>query len=294
MKNTVEQGLGVTSAALGQRIRALEDYVGTPLLVRGPAGVAATPMAAEVVADLGQAFAKLNQVAQALHMAHPARVVIVADPDWIELWLQPRLPQFIAANPQADIRMSRSDSADPWAMLADLRVEYGSLPDSAEVTRLFGDYCVPISSDDAIRRIFQFQDGPRLEGQPLLHMENPTNDPDQVGWADWVEHFGFRQTGVDRGVRYSRIAHGLQAVVADAGTLLCRLSLALPKLDNGDISLPFGPHFGAATSHCYFLRQREAALKRPLVQRFNDWLLAEASVTRARIEVFQSASDWRR
>ncbi len=286
--------LGVTSAALGQRIRALEDYVGTPLLVRGTAGVGATAMAAEVVADLGEAFAKLNQVAQALQMSHPARVVIVADPDWIELWLQPRLPQFIADNPQADITMVGSDSADHRTALADLRVAYGAIPDGAGATRLFGDYCVPLCSDDNIRRIFQFQEAPQLEGQPLLHMENPSNDPKQPDWAGWVEHFGFRQTGVERGVRYSRIAHGLQAVVADAGTLLCRMSLALPRLDEGVISMPFGPRSGAATSHCYYLGQRDAPMSRPLVGRFIHWLLGEASATQARIEALQAESDWQR
>ena len=40
--------LAITPAAVGQRIKALEDYLGTELLVRGRAGLRATPALAGV------------------------------------------------------------------------------------------------------------------------------------------------------------------------------------------------------------------------------------------------------
>ncbi len=285
--------LGVTSAALGQRIRALEDYIGQPLLVRGSSGVVPTLMTNEAVADLALGFEKLNRVAELFQTAHLGRVTLCGDPDWIQLWLEPRLPRFVRDNPQAEVRVLRAGDGDVAESSADLRVEYGDWQNVSDAIPLFGDYCVPLCSDDNIRRIHQLPGRPQLEGQPLLHLENLTGDPEQISWHDWVARFGFRQTGMDRGVRYSQISHGLQAVVADAGTLLCRLSLALQHLDNGDISMPFGPRLGRASAHGYYLMQRDIGLRHPLVGRFKDWLLAEAAPTRARIEAFAANSDWR-
>lgn len=60
--------LGVTPAAVGQRIRALEDYLGTDLLLRGRSGLTPTPELNLVLDDLKQAFDALERVTEALDL----------------------------------------------------------------------------------------------------------------------------------------------------------------------------------------------------------------------------------
>jgi hypothetical protein len=58
--------LAITPAAVGQRIKALEDYLGFELLTRGRSGLRPTPELANAVEPLAAAFDKLNIVGQLL------------------------------------------------------------------------------------------------------------------------------------------------------------------------------------------------------------------------------------
>jgi len=61
LRDAAEQ-LGITPAAVGQRIRSLEDYLGTDLLVRGRSGLKPTADMHPALSDLKAAFAALDRV----------------------------------------------------------------------------------------------------------------------------------------------------------------------------------------------------------------------------------------
>lgn len=91
--------LGITPAALGQRIRELEGYLGAELLVRGRSGLQPTRQLQPALSDLHTAFAALERVAEALDFQRASEIQLIADPDWAELWLMPRLGTFRLAHP---------------------------------------------------------------------------------------------------------------------------------------------------------------------------------------------------
>jgi LysR family glycine cleavage system transcriptional activator len=91
--------LGITPAAVGQRIRALEDFLGTDLLSRGRSGLRPTVSLAAALDDLTEGFAALDRAADALDFRRQAEIHIEADEDWADLWLLPRLDAFLADNP---------------------------------------------------------------------------------------------------------------------------------------------------------------------------------------------------
>ncbi|MDR9395432.1 MAG: LysR family transcriptional regulator [Roseovarius sp.] len=78
--------LGITPAAVGQRIRALEAYLETDLLLRGRSGLRPTPALQAALDDLHAAFAALDRVADSLDFQRSAEIHITADPGWAE-WL---------------------------------------------------------------------------------------------------------------------------------------------------------------------------------------------------------------
>jgi hypothetical protein len=51
-------------------------------------------------------------------------------------------------------------------------------------------------------------------------------------------------------------------------------------LDAGDLALPFRLASGTVTGHAFEARFRHAALMRPQVRRFRQWLASESEVTR--------------
>lgn len=122
------EALAITPAAAGQRIRALEDYLGTDLLLRGRSGLHPTPALEQALPDLRSAFAALERVTETLDFQRVSELHLVADPDWAELWLMPRLSAFREAHPNIrfcingegdipmrlgapDVRVARSDDA---------------------------------------------------------------------------------------------------------------------------------------------------------------------------------------
>jgi len=78
--------LGITPAAVGQRIRALERYLDTDLLLRGRSGLQPTPALQMALDDLRAAFEALDSVSDTLDFQRSAEIHIVADPDWSDLW----------------------------------------------------------------------------------------------------------------------------------------------------------------------------------------------------------------
>ena len=269
--------LGITPAAVGQRIRALEDYLGTDLLVRGRSGLHATPELALALPDLRAAFEALERVSSTLDFQRMTEIHIVADPDWSELWLAPRLPTFQEAHPNILFCINGSGDVPMRLGAPDIRVEYGGA-DKGEP--LFFDYLVPVSSPDNLRRLADYDTEHEMEGMPLLHLEEHRNDEDRPGFRDWFDAFGTRRTGADRGPYYRRAEMALEAVRKDVGFLVCGLSLLERDLEHGHLALPFPIEKGLVAPHPFRIWQRDQSRNRVQCQRFVEWLKQEASKTR--------------
>ena len=270
--------LGITPAAVGQRIRALEDYLGTRLLERGRTGVSPTPALRNALDALAAGFASLGEAADLLRYSSHHTVVLNAEPDWAALWLQPRLDHYLERNRHAEVLVDTTQSSTDRY---DLRVRFGSGAAGESGETLYQDYLLPVAAPDLIRRIEKLPRGEKLEGFPLLHLEPSPGAP--LDWPAWVARHGQRRGGADRGVRYRRVTPALRAARSGAGVLICGMSLVLPHLESGELLLPFGAAPGRWDERGYVLDTHAPALKRPAVQEFRDWLIHRAQDTRDRL-----------
>lgn len=267
--------LGITPAAVGQRIRALEDYLGTDLLLRGRSGLTPTPDLDHALADLHQAFDALERVTERLDFGRISEIHIVADADWSELWLLPRLPQFRETHPS--IRFCINGAGDiPLRLGApDLRIVHGD----GRGEPLLHDIAIPVTGPDNTRRLKGGDPIAQMEGMPLLHLKSHQNRTDHTGWVDWFEKFGHRETGQSRGVHYQNARLAMDAVRQNVGFFMCGLSLILQDLKDGTVVLPFPLSEHLTSPHPYRLQVRPDAANRPQVQRFVTWLRAEVKET---------------
>lgn len=272
--------LGITPAAVGQRIRALEDYLGTDLLLRGRSGLIPTPELEMALDDLRQAFDALDRVTQTLDFQRVSEIHIVADPDWAELWLIPRMAAFRTDHPNILFCINGAGDVPVRLGAPDLRVTYG--PEPGEI--LFTDAVVPVTGLDNIRRIAALESEMQMEGMPLMHLKSQKAEGGHPGWVEWFEAFGHRRTGPGRGVIYANARLAMQSVRLDAGFLVCGLSLLLQDLDAGSVVLPFPLAEHLTAPQAYRLKLRPEAANRPQTQRFVDWLRVEAKETERRIK----------
>ncbi|WP_412508346.1 LysR family transcriptional regulator [Roseovarius sp. SYSU LYC5161] len=256
--------LGITPAAVGQRIRALEAYLETDLLLRGRSGLRPTPALQAALDDLHAAFAALDRVADSLDFQRSAEIHITADPDWADMWLWPRLARFRADHPnvafnvngEGDVpmRLGAADiivDRDPGGRAADGAVLYheaflpvGSPENAARIaepdlTRAGdgGPRYLPVGTLGDRDRMWQHSEGGSLEGFPLLHIKPRSDAPDTPGWAEWLAAHPHGRTAPERAVNYALVRNALDSVKSDAGLLVCGLSCVLDALEAGSLSL---------------------------------------------------------
>lgn len=279
--------LGITPAAVGQRIRALELFLGTDLLLRGRSGLQATPELGLALGDLSSAFAALDRVTETLDFQRVTEIHIVADPDWTELWLMPRLAAFRAAHP--NIRFCINGAGDvPMRLGApDCRITYGPATGGEE---LYTDRLLPVTGPDNLRRMADWDAQMPLEGMPLLHLEAQRDNPDCPGWPEWIDRFGHRRQGTGRGVHYRHARLALEAVRQNVGFLVCGLSLVADDLAQGRVFLPYPVDRNLIAPRPYVLSIAPKAAHRPQFARFADWLRAEAATTRLALDAAAAAT----
>jgi LysR family glycine cleavage system transcriptional activator len=272
--------LSITPAAVGQRIRALEDYLGTDLLLRGRSGLQPTAELEHALDDLQLAFAALERVTQTLDFQRVSEIHIVADLDLAELWLTPRLPEFREAHPNILFCINGSGDVPLRLGTPDVRIFYGDGPGDP----LFTDLFLPVTGPDNTRRIADWNPVLQMEGMPLLHLKAQLESNDYPGWVEWFQVFGHRESGLDRGVHYKHTRHALEAVRQNVGFLVCGLSLVLRGLEDRSIVAPFPMSHYITAPFPYRLKLSVDAEKRHQIQRFVTWLHSTANETQREIE----------
>jgi LysR family transcriptional regulator, glycine cleavage system transcriptional activator len=271
--------LSITPAAVGQRIKALEDFLGVDLLLRGRSGLSPTPALSAALPHLRAAFRELEAAGDALDLQRGQEIHIAAVSDFAELWLKPRLARFRAAHPNAQFCINGEGDAPMRLGAVDCTISFAAQTPGADI--LFRDFLIPISSPENVRRTSHVQRRDAVEGFPLLHLDFYRDDPAAPNWPAWIKANKMRRTAPERGIRFQRIAPVLEAVLADAGIAICGLALLTAQIDAKTLSLPFPISSGRWTSHAFGARFRADALARPQIRRFQAWLLEEAAKTAA-------------
>jgi LysR family glycine cleavage system transcriptional activator len=268
--------LAITPAAVGQRIRALENYLGTDLLLRGRSGLTATPELALALDDLRTAFDALSRVSDTLDFQRVTEIHVVADPDLSTLWLESRLATFRAENPNILFCVNGEGDVPMRFGAPDARIELGGTGGET----LFRDRLLPVCSPDNVRRQGDFDAEHLLEGLPLLHVRGEGDRAVRPGWLEWFAVFGLRREGRDRGNLYRNMRVAVENAKEDVGFLVCGLSLIAEDLDAGRLCALFPPDMSLDAPEPYKLHLRPDSLGRPQMRRFVDWLMAEAAQTR--------------
>ncbi len=285
--------LAITPAAVGQRVKALEDYLGIDLVVRGRSGLQPTLELSGALPHLHAAFRELALAAELIELQRGQQIRIAAASDIAELWLAPRLPAFRARHPNIELEINGDREVPRRLGAADCEIFFGAVaaarsPEDRPGELLFHDHVLPVTSPENDRRVAALGGTARLEGFPLLHVDFYRNDPQATKWPEWLTSQGLTRTAPERGIRFQRIAPAIDAVKANAGFAMCGIALLREALDAGRISLPFPMSTGRRTSHAFQVRFRAETLQRPQLRRFRQWLHDEAAETRRWMELHVS------
>ncbi|MDI5921267.1 LysR family transcriptional regulator [Halomonas sp. LR5S13] len=177
--------LGVTQAAISQRIRLLEDRLGQKLFVRHPRSLTLTPAGQAWLPSIHEGFARIGEGTREVFGSATARSVTLRTTPVIQQnWLAPRLLAFHRAHPAIAVRLvSAIWSGEFGPEGADIEIRYGGGGWSGmEALSLGVERLLPVCAPAVARGLAAPAD---LAGVTLLHAAGFA-----VGWPSWLERAG--------------------------------------------------------------------------------------------------------
>jgi LysR family glycine cleavage system transcriptional activator len=274
--------LHVTSAAIGQQIRQLEDHLGHALFVRNRGQLQLTDSGQALMPGLTEAFdTVLETMARLAGNADTAPIRISAAPSLASKWLVPRLAALRQSVPGLEVLLDASTRlADVASEETDCVIRYGqgAYP-GLVVSRLFSEAVLPVCSPEFAERHGLHRGPDALLGVPLLHEDGPERDASCPDWKSWLRSAGASTRIGDSGIRVNQSSLVLDAAIAGQGIGLGKLRLAAADLEAGRLVSPFGTPQPVEFSYFFATSPHKSGLKR--VELFRDWLEAEAAAVRA-------------
>lgn len=274
--------LHVTPAAVGQLVRTLEDWLGTPLFHRGTSGKARlipTEAAERALPDIRAGFDRLVVGLERLKEEATSGVLTVTvSPAFAAKWLLPRIDRFQAACPDTDVRLETSlKPVDFVAQRVDIGVRYGAgnWP-GLTAEKLMDEDIYPACSPELLRG-GRLQTPSDLATETLIHdlsMESHAGFP---SWNAWLQRAGVTDVTATRGMKINNSAAVLQAAIEGHGIALARSVMAQSDLAAGRLVRLF-PEVEFHSALAYYVVYRPECSSLPRLVAFRDWLLREAAL----------------
>jgi LysR family transcriptional regulator, glycine cleavage system transcriptional activator len=287
--------LHVTPAAVSQQMRTLEGRLGVQLFRRLTRALQLSERGAAMLPKVQEAFACLAEAMSAAQAPVGERAVIVtAPPSFATHWLIPRLPDFYAAHPGIEVRLSSTsatvDHAGDSSVLDALEAAAGDACCALAVLYGTGGYGARFSVDELMAPEYLPVCAPRLlAAQPpitapadllrhvLIHDDTVGAGGDggsAWGWAQWMGAARIEDRGDTSGRRFSNAVLAIEAALAGQGVALLARPLVAAQLAAGTLVVAFD--LGIASPYRYFLVGNRSEAERPAVVEFRQWLLAQA------------------
>lgn len=272
--------LHVTPAAVGQLVRTLEDWLGTPLFVRTPRGKArlvTTEVAEQALPDIRAGFDRLALGLERLKDTSSSGVLTVTvSPAFAAKWLLPRIDSFQARWPETDVRLDTSLKAvDFIAQRIDIGVRYGlgNWP-GLTADKLMAEEVYPVCSPRLVHER-PLSSPADLAGETLIHDVSMESHADFPSWDAWLLKAGIHELPVRHGLKINNSAAVLQAAAEGQGIALARSVMAHDDLASGRLIRLF-PEIHFASPLAYYVVYCPESATKPKLVAFREWLLQQA------------------
>lgn len=271
--------LGVSSGAISQQLRKIEDSLGLRLFERSGKGLELSSWGRLYQAEIGPAFEQLRRAQDTLWRARTKSGLVLSCLSSVaSRWIGPRLFDWQAAHPGAKVRLVGAE-AEPRLTgdLVDFRISYGHAVRGFEHhVELFTDWVVPACAP-ALLRAHRPRAPADLLDLPLIGIEWDAAHGLQPGWAEWASSVGAalhrRATGE---LAFSLSSLAIDAAVNGRGVALAQVSMIADDLAAGRLVVPFDRRL--VLPQPYFLAWDWAALQKPNGPAFRAWLIALAKL----------------
>ena len=260
--------LHLSPSAVSHAIRKLEHLLGALLFAREGRRVKLSPDGAALMRHVGPAFDDLRRGVEQVSMRGPKLLRVHSAPSFAAQWLTPRLPRFLAAN--ADIEIRLSAGVDYTRFVNDdfdVDIVYGRPTQEGVIVLPLGEETVtPLCSPKFASLVRRPED--------LLHHALIDSDNKKVRWPDWFAANGLTAPP-PHGMRFDRSFLAISAAVNGLGIALESTRLAEKEIESGSLVPILSGKARDIHYVGHFLVFPQLALRRQPLQLFRDWITRE-------------------
>ena len=279
--------LNVTTGAVSQQVKILEEFLGVQLLNRLSTGLELTEAGRSGLPLITQGFNNLtNGIRDIRDYGEVVPFKVWTTPSFASKWLIPRLTHFRTEHPNIDLQINVSEhmiekTADSTGIDEtffeendiDIAIVFGrSLYSGLQAQKLMPVSIVPLCSPKLVSEGEHPLRSPEdLRHHTLLHDSTPYKGrPD---WGVWLKKVGLDDINARHGVTYNHISLVLLAAIEGQGVALGLMPLAKNDVDNGRLVIPFEPTF--KLDFGYSIVCRERTLNDKIYVLFYQWLQSQ-------------------
>lgn len=265
--------LGTTQPAISQQVKALEQFLKTPLFRRVYRGVELTDEGQILLKTTQTSFTEIRKAIGFIRHKHQKpRINVATDFAFAAYWLMPRLPGFRKQFPNVDIRLHTSQStADVGLQDIDLAILFSDGEHKGLVSqKLFEEVVFPVCSPKLLEEYGPFDALEDITRAPLLKLNA---EPDEK-WMVWERLFEQHHTlwsPSQTVMEFDNYTLLVQAAIAGQGVALGWGSL-LDDMLATELLVPFAEFATHSTNNGYFSVVSPARQDDPTVSQFKMWL----------------------
>jgi len=258
----------VTHGAVSQRIKRLEEHLGTRLFRRSGRGMQLTDEGRRLLERVRAAISEITEGVEAIRPDNSDRTLTISTvPCFAAYWLLPRLADFNEHHPdiQVNIRaaLSLTDFTRDGVDMA-LRFGPGKWAGLTSI-KLYDEELVPVCSPAFLRG--------RLPRTPADLLKVPLLHDERQPWSIWFEAVGLDYRDAAQGPRYSDGNLLIPAAIAGLGVALARASLVEADLASRRLVRLFSR--SVPTRYSYFIVYPPGSENTAKIQVFQQWLFEQ-------------------
>jgi LysR family glycine cleavage system transcriptional activator len=280
--------LHVTLGAVSHQLRALEEFLGIELFVRGHRQLTLTPAGEQYFLAVSAAFDSIRAATAVLKNPGQSDLLKVRAYTTFSLrWLIPRLSHFYAQNRSIELVLSTGN--EPVDFSRDsidfaVRLGNGQWP-GATAIKLIPNVLAPVCSPALVKGapVASARD---LVNHVLLQSTWPERRDD---WYEWLRIEGIEAADDFSFLYFESSALCYQAALEGQGFAMAQVALIEDDLAAGRLVCPI-PRYIDKREYTYYLIYPENRRLTPQMQRFRDWLVSECEQFTARTQAAPGAA----
>lgn len=258
--------LNLTHGAVSRAVRLLEEDLGIPLFARRNRAVFLTDAGRRLAQVVARGLGEIEDEVQLIKASHAnAPITVSCEPTLMMRWLIPRMPQFHAAHPAADVRLLAGGGQVTLGSGIDFAIRRNDFtwPETYFSRHLFDEWIGPVCRPDTAAIFF---DADRIHTTAnLLHTRTRPS-----AWTTWAGISGDTcPSGPGRD--FEHFYFSLQAAVAGLGVAIGPWHLVQSDIRDGFLVAPQGFREDGSA---YFLLSAREPKSGSLSEMFGDWLRA--------------------